>query len=143
MREAGEGDDVALAGLAHKLGYEVTVEQVLSRLPQEGSAASGGAVFVAEDSGGRMLGWIQVFARTILVDSSAELGGLIVGPGHRRRRVGAALLAEAERWARNNGFDRVRVRSNVVRDGAAAFYQARGYAREKTQNVFFKELGAP
>jgi hypothetical protein len=32
------------------------------------------------------------------------------------------------------------VRCNVLRDDAAAFYEARGYAREKTQNVFVREI---
>jgi GNAT superfamily N-acetyltransferase len=151
VREAGEGDAVALAGLAHDLGYEVTAEQVRSRLPASSAAAlsaddsSGGvppgAVFVAEDAGGVLLGWIQVQSRTILVDSFAELGGLIVRADQRCRGVGAALLAEVEAWACRNDIDHIRIRSNVRRPDAAAFYEARGFTREKTQNVFLKEIG--
>jgi GNAT superfamily N-acetyltransferase len=145
----GEGFVVALAGLAHELGYEVSVEQVRSRLPRPepargrtlaGPAETRGAVFVAEDPTGRLLGWIEVFRRSILVDESAELGGLVVTASERRRGVGAALLAAAESWASGHGLSRVRVRSNVVRDGVAAFYEARGFTREKTQNVFLKRL---
>jgi GNAT superfamily N-acetyltransferase len=145
LREAGEGDAVALASLAHDLGYEVTAEQVRSRLPGSSVGASSagappGAVFVAEDAGGALLGWIQVEPRTILADSSAELGGLIVDAAHRRRGVAATLLAEVEAWAQRNGIDHIRVRSSVQRPDAAAFYEGRGFTREKTQNVFTKDI---
>jgi GNAT superfamily N-acetyltransferase len=142
LREAGEGDVVALAGLAHELGYDVTVEQVRTRLPAPTATDEGGKVFVAQDSAGRLLGWIQVQPRAILVDRFAELGGLIVRPDRRRRGVGAALLAEAEAWARRNDIDHIRVRSNVRRPDAAVFYEACGFTREKTQNVFLKEIGS-
>ena len=94
---------VALTGLAHELGYDVTVEQVGTRLPRPAAGGEIGRVFVAEDSAGRLLGWIQVQPRSILVDS--------------------------------------RTVERPTTD-AAAFYEACGFTREKTQNVFLKEIGS-
>jgi GNAT superfamily N-acetyltransferase len=70
----------------------------------------------------------------------AELAGLVVGDSARSRGIGALLLRAAEDWARNRGFARLRVRSNVVRERAHRFYLREGYIERKRQVVFDKTL---
>jgi GNAT superfamily N-acetyltransferase len=53
---------------------------------------------------------------------------------------GAALLAQAEEWARKRNVRTIRLRSNVVRERAHLFYLGEGYERIKTSHVFQKEL---
>jgi GNAT superfamily N-acetyltransferase len=44
----------------------------------------------------------------------------------------------AEQWARGQGYERMRLRSNVVRSEAHGFYEALGYKCSKTSRVFEK-----
>ena len=53
---------------------------------------------------------------------------------HRR------LMEEAEQWARDKGCRSVRLRSNVVRAEAHAFYERLGYSVFKTQKNYRKML---
>ena len=104
-------------------------------------ADAGGQVFVAVDPHANVLGWTHVVARQNLEEVPfAELAGLIVDADARSRRVGAQLLHAAEDWARSNGFSRLRVRSNVSRERAHAFYRREGYDEIKRQVVFVKPL---
>jgi hypothetical protein len=59
----------------------------------------------------------------------------------------AALVGElgypasaAEAWARSHGGAAMRVRSNVVRPEAHAFYGRLGYGRQKTQHCYARAL---
>ena len=61
----------------------------------------------------------------------------------RRQRVGQALLERAEAWAREQGYQEVRLRSSLHRADAHQFYQAVGYALTKTGHTFQKALDAP
>jgi GNAT superfamily N-acetyltransferase len=60
----------------------------------------------------------------------------------RATGVGRALVAQAEAWATEHGYDHMVVRSNTLRSVAPLFYPALGYRLGKTQNVFVKDLRA-
>ncbi len=64
------------------------------------------------------------FAHAYRDDENCKLDKLYVDPAQQRRGLGAALLAEIERWARAHGAARVRLQVN--RGNAAAL---RAYAR--------------
>ena len=66
----------------------------------------------------------------------AEIGGLVVAATHRRQGIGRALADAAGQWARSMGHGRVRVRTNVIRQEAAAFYGSLGFDLRKQQKVF-------
>lgn len=141
IRLAHEDDVAMLASLSVELGYPSDGETMRERLRLVGTGVAG-AVFVAVDSGGRVLGWTHVAPRLNLEEAPfAELAGLIVGDGARGGGVGAQLLHAAEDWARTHGYAKLRVRSNVVRERAHRFYRREGYLERKRQVVFDKPLG--
>jgi GNAT superfamily N-acetyltransferase len=131
-----------VAELSEQLGYPITAEELehrFSAIAREKSQA----VFVAE-SEGRVVGWTHVYATHLLESPSfAEIGGLVVRAGSRRIGAGRALVGAAERWAREQRLDRVRVRSNVLRTEAHRFYPACGFKLIKTQHNYEREIIQP
>ena len=139
VREATDGDVVALALLSTQLGYPTDAATMRDRLHRVQSQKIG-CVFVALADGG-VCGWTHVVERFHLEDPPfAEIAGLIVDEQARGARVGASLLRAAESWAREHGYEQMRVRSNVIRERAHRFYDREGYARLKRQVVFEKNL---
>jgi GNAT superfamily N-acetyltransferase len=70
----------------------------------------------------------------------AVIGGLVVDRAHRRQGIGAALMAEAEAWARDQGCTVMRLSSSTSRTRAHSFYAGLGYRIVKTQHSFAKPL---
>ncbi len=138
IRPARPDDAPALAELAGKLGYPTTREQMQQRL-QLVSRTPTHAVFVAESQA--LLGWIHV-AAVLSLESGvfAEITGLIVDESTRGSGIGRQLVTEAERWGAAHACTEIRVRTNVVREGARKFYRQIGYRVLKTQEVFAKDV---
>lgn len=87
------------------------------------------------------MGWVHVFlSRLLESDPEAEIGGLVVDQHHRGLGIGQRLVEEAERWARRQRCRSVRLRSNVIRTRAHAFYERLGFKVVKSQKVFRKSL---
>jgi GNAT superfamily N-acetyltransferase len=140
IRTPREADHPRLAELATQLGYPSTSQDVARRIAAL-NAHSQYTVFVAEIKNGVIAGWIcVVIHQTLESDPYAEITGLIVDEAHRSHRVGQKLVLRAEEWAREQGCNQARVRSNVIRDRAHAFYLRNGYEHCKTQKVFRKNL---
>jgi len=140
VRPAREADAAILARLATELGYPAEADDMPSRLAR--LVGAGHAVLVAERQG-EVVGWIQVGATPVLVESPvARILGLVVARDHRGGGVGRALVAAAEAWAADQGFDRLGVTSNIVRGEAHGFYERLGYVRRKTQHVFSRAIEA-
>lgn len=133
-------DDVETAArLSTELGYPATAEELAGRLADL-SSRDDHAVLVAELDGA-VVAWIHVQESRLVVEPPrADITGLVVSREVRRAGVGRTLVAAAERWAAERGADRIRVRSNVVRDDAHAFYPAIGFEVAKTSTVFEKQL---
>lgn len=139
IRPAREGDAGRIAALSGQLGYPAAEGDVLGRLRAIGQRPDH-AVFVAE-AAGRVVGWVHVYTvATVESPAHAEIGGLVVDEAHRGRGIGRALMQRVEAWARDAGLGTVRLRSNVIRAEAHAFYERIGYAPVKTQKVFAKVL---
>ena len=98
-------------------------------------------LLVAEDSMGRVTGWIHGF-RIQLLESEyrVEIGGLIVDEHRRRSGIGRRLVAELESWARESGVSELGVRCRVEREESHRFYESLGLRVTKTQRVFRKSL---
>jgi GNAT superfamily N-acetyltransferase len=135
VRDAG-----SIAALSHQLGYPVPEEEMERRL-QQICGDPGHAVYVAEAPQGGIVGWVHIAMRRLLeADVHGEIGGLVVDETHRRCGVGRLLMERAERWARTKGCVAVRLRSNVLREGAHEFYERIGYRKVSTQAAFRKDL---
>ncbi|MFN7916522.1 MAG: GNAT family N-acetyltransferase [Vicinamibacterales bacterium] len=134
-------DAEAAARLSGELGYPVDTAAMRVRLDLLLDLPDHG-IFVA-CQGDEVLGWIHVSAVLHLhTDPRAEIGGLVVTERARGKRVGARLVAQAEAWALENGFDAILVRSQIKRDDAHRFYLREGYTQTKTSAVFTKSLEA-
>ena len=147
IRLALSSDAPVLAELCGQLGYPSSEDQVRARLgdiltagrPADGALPEA-VVFVA-DVDGVVAAWVHVFRPRLLEsDGEAEIGGLVVDERFRRCGLGRALMDRAEAWAAETGCRAVRLRSNVVREAAHAFYEVRGYERVKSQHVFRRAL---
>jgi len=142
IRLARTGDTEHIAVLCQQLGYPASQEEIQQRLNQI-QPREGHAVYVAELPDGRVVGWIHVCVRQLVVaDPQAEIEGLVVAEGHRRCGVGRLLMQQAEQWAREKGCWAVCLRSNVIRTDAHAFYERIGYSNIKTSLTFRKVLVA-
>jgi GNAT superfamily N-acetyltransferase len=129
VRPATLADADALAPLLGQLGYPSPPEKVRARIARAAADPAYDA-FVAEDAEGIVglvavqLGWPferdGPFVRVIALVTDARA---------RRRGVGARLMAEAERWARERGADQVHLTANLRREEAHRFYEEAGYAR--------------
>ncbi len=137
VRRARSSDVEAIAGLATQLGYAVSPAQVGRWLA---AGTDGRAAFVAE-ADGAVVGWAQGHDLDLLqYPRVLEVGGLVVADGARGRGVGKALLDALTDWGRRRGLDEIRVRSNVIRDGAHAFYESLGFERVKTSYTFARAI---
>lgn len=140
IRAMLESDADAVHRLAVQLGYPTTPAATLARV-RAVLASNVADAFVAEDAEGRVLGWAHVFAAPFLESGpNAELGGLVVDESARGRGIGTALVARVESWTRERGIRKLCLRSNVVRTEAHAFYQKLGFAIQKSQFKFQKEV---
>jgi GNAT superfamily N-acetyltransferase len=135
-----EVDAEGVAALSTQLGYPSTAEQTLRRFRGIADAPDA-RVWVAEDQGGAIVGWIHLFGNRLLEsDPDIEIGGLVVHEDARGRGVGRALVSAAEDWARERGYSVVSVRSNVIRKEAHEFYKGLGFEPTKSQFKFRKKL---
>lgn len=139
VRRAAAPDAEQIAILCGQLGYPATADEASARLAKIAALADH-AVFVAYEDA-QLLGWIHVHtAPSMLATARAELSALVVHSERRGTGVGKLLMSAAEQWAREQGCRTVRLRSNISRAGAHAFYQCLGYHEAKTQKSFTKEL---
>lgn len=140
IREAILSDVTALADLATQLGYPCTHGQMAVRM-EILSGRSGNGVLVAENEDGVVVGWLHVSGMYFLESAAfAEVLGLIVDKEHRGQGIGKQLLDGAVRWAAEHGYDKLRVRSNLIREDAHRFYEREGFRRVKTQVVLDRAL---
>jgi len=142
IRPAALSDAAEIARLSVQFGHPVACAELYARM-----AALAAMPFqhlaVAADTGVKLLGWIQVERRLVLVAGArAEIVGLVVDAAARRRGVGTLLVNAAEQWARAANLGEIVVRSNVARDASHAFYLASGFGRVKTQHIYAKSLSA-
>jgi len=139
IRSMTQGDINCVADLVTQLGYPATAAEIARRFTRL-DGRDDQALLVAEEAG-EVVGWLQVVAYPYLeTDGSAEIRALVVADGRRSRGIGMALISAAEAWAARHGCPTLRVRSNVIRDRAHAFYERHGFERVKTQHCFQKPI---
>ena len=128
-----------LASLMGELGYPISRADMRNRF--EFVASSSDDEILVAELDGQVVGLVGVRTAEPIhrVGRSGEITALVVAADCKRRGIGSALLAQAEKWLAARGADNVGVNAgNHRKDEAHRFYAARGYAA--TQTVFRKEL---
>jgi GNAT superfamily N-acetyltransferase len=138
-RAAQIDDAPAVAALVTQLGYDAAPDDVAARLAHVLGRSD--QRFIVAEAGGRLVGWVHVeLAEYVESGTFAVIGGLVVDRAHRRQGIGAALMDEAEAWARQQGCAVMRLWSSTTRTPAHRFYAGLGYEQAKTQYSFVKPL---
>jgi N-acetylglutamate synthase-like GNAT family acetyltransferase len=139
LRKYGPQDLADVTRLCGELGYPASEFEIAERMKQIGPRSS---LLVAVDGRtNRVVGWIELLVTThIISEACMEIGGLVVSEAVRSRGIGKLLVEAAEETSKQMGIPRVRVRSNIVRNRAHAFYERLGYKEVKTSKVFEKAL---
>ena len=141
IRDARQEDAPAVARLVDQLGYPTSAEAVSARLRRLAENPAD-RVFVAELDG-EIVGAASVHVSLTLEydEPAAKLSAIVVDEGHRRRRVGEALVAAVEEEAARQGCCLVFLTTAERRADAHAFYRRLGY--EETGRRFAKPLKSP
>ena len=140
IRRAVLKDLLEICQLAEQLGYPDQPEKTKTRL--EGLFQNPShEIFVAENTSGRVLGFIHIrLQNSLVIDPVVEVGSLVVDQEFRGLGIGKSLLHSAEEWAKKEGCRQIRLHSNIIRSEAQKFYLNQGYTIIKTQHAFLKEL---
>ena len=138
VRIAISADIPALAALATHLGYPTAPEAMAERMARI-APRDDYETFVAERDG-RVVGFAGVMEGLSYVYDPpyVRLLSLVVEPGERGKGTGAALVAEAERWAKSRGAASLHLTTALHREGAHRFYETLGY--ERTGARYLKKL---
>lgn len=128
-------DADALVALLPDLGYEAAADQIARRLAALREWPDQEA-FVAEIDGA-VVGLCHVQGvRMLISDGYAEIQALVVSAARQGQGLGRKLVAHACEWAFARGYGRVRLRSNVAREAAHAFYEHLGFEKAKASYAF-------
>jgi GNAT superfamily N-acetyltransferase len=139
IRDAVDADAEHLSELLTQLGYPASPADVAARLAR---VTRRSRLVVAVDAGDVPAGLV-VLARIDALEHDRPLCmvvALVVRDSDRRRGVGGELLAEAERWALEQGCGRVVLGTAHQRTDAIRFYRSHGY--QETGLRFVKTLPA-
>lgn len=93
---------------------------------------AGSYLFVAEDDDGERVGFLhlQVVVDFFLGGNNCHISDLAVTPGHEGKGVGSALIAYAERWAREHHCRHVTLAVFPGNTRARALYERHGFGDE-------------
>ena len=138
IRDAKLTDAPALAALMCELGYKTTPAQMRRRL-QSILCDVRYRTFLAEVDG-KVCGMIGTLAYTSYDhdDPSGRILALVTLTNARRRGIGRALIATAEKDFAQRGIKRVALDTRHTREDAHKFYESLGYARNGWR--FVKQL---
>jgi len=139
VRRMTSGDADEVAALCEQLGELASPPQIAHRLGLIAERRDQ-AAFVAEDDE-RIVGWVHVYGHVPLAEEAfAEIGGLVVERRERGQGAGRLLVETAEAWARDAGYDELRVAPQTARESAHEFFEQLGYARTATTVQFARPL---
>lgn len=109
----------------------------------EAMRAEGNNTLVVGEAEGRIVATFQITfisGLSLRAARRAQIESVRVASDLRDRGIGRALMAEAERRARNAGCTLVQLTSNATRDRARRFYESLGYT---PSHVGFKRVLDP
>ena len=139
IRLAVPADLPVITTLLTQLGYPASEAEMAVRLAEMTRIGPPDRVMVCEVNG--TVAGVMTLHLTPELHRAKRVGRvtvLVVDERVRNQRVGAAMMAEAERILRNDGAGLLEVTSNMRRTDAHRFYEKLGY--QKTSFRFAKEL---
>ena len=135
IRPLDSTDVEAVAALLPDLGYQATAAQTARRLAALREWPDQDAFVAVAD--GAIVGLCHVQGvRMLISDGYVEIQALVVSAACQGQGLGRKLVAHACEWAFAHGYERVRLRSNVVREAAHAFYEHLGFEKAKASYAF-------
>ena len=138
---AGEINDApSIAQLMCELGYETTKSEMQMRLERIATDERL-RIFVAV-CGGKVCGMIGTLTYPSIEhnDLSGRIVALVILKTMRRRGIGRALIAIAEKDFAQRGIRRIALNTRLTREDAHKFYQSLGYERNGFR--FTKDLAS-
>lgn len=131
IRPAVPGDVGRLYPLINELEEKTLDEEAFREVFAANLADSRIHYLVAEDRGGRIVGFVSVHIQNLLHHTGgiAEVQELVVTGEKRRTGLGALLLARAKRIAEANGCIQMEVSCNRRRENSHEFYESQGLTR--------------
>ena len=129
IRNAKLTDAAALAQLMCELGYETTKSEMQMRMERI-AADERFRTFVAVHDG-KVCGMIGTVTSLSYEhnDSGGRILALATLSAMRRRGIGRALIATAEKDFAQRGISRLALNTSLVREDAHKFYDSLGYER--------------
>jgi N-acetylglutamate synthase-like GNAT family acetyltransferase len=139
VRSAKKEDCSGITELTNQLGYPSTLEKICEIMDLV-LAHKDHHVFIAEKEK-TIVGYIHLI-RSMRIGSNpfVEIAAFIIDESSRSVGVGSSLIMESERWISSLGLNDIRIRSNIIRQEAHAFFKKRGFQNIKTQEVFLKNI---
>jgi GNAT superfamily N-acetyltransferase len=139
IRTATLDDGRGITSLTNELGYPSSEDKVCQILEMV-LAHPDHQIYIAE-SNTTIAGYIHLVCTMRMgSDPFVEIAALFVHDEFQNRGIGTALINDAEKWAQQKGYQVLRIRSNIVRKKAHAFFERHGFVNLKTQEVFRKQL---
>ena len=117
-------------------------EQLALRFIRERLENGQSAIFVADDAERGIVGFCQIYFSfcSVFAGPICILNDLFVLPEIRGSGLGAALLDEAEAFAKQTGAVRVSLQTARTNHPAKRLYEAHGWARNTTLDGYSKRL---
>lgn len=141
IRKALKTDIYDIIELTQQLGYIVDKNNCNNQFNSI-LENSDHAIFVAEDTDKKVIAYIHVLSKDLLISiASAEIGELIVDEKYRRKGIGKQLVQKVHEWAILNGYQNIIVGSSKKRTTSHLFYPSAGFNYWKEQILYKKALG--
>ena len=145
IRPAEERDLPAVAVLfdAYRQFYEMPADLPLARrYLGERFERGESVILVAEDAGGELIGFTQLYPAfcSVLADRTYVLYDLFVTPAARGTGAGRALMEAAEAYARAHGAARLQLQTAVTNVVGQSLYDSCGWKRDELFDVYEKGL---
>ena len=135
IRLAESGDAHSIAELSAQWGYDSPYEKIKSLLDKI-LHHKDHVVFVLFHEN-RMAGWIHgIYSLRVESDPFVEIGGLVVDRHFRRLGFGKLLVNKTVDWCLHRNCHSIRVRCNIIRTEANAFYSMIGFKEIKQQKIY-------
>ena len=139
IRPAKKDDCRQITNLTNQLGYPSSFEKVC-QIVDLVLNHNDHQIYVAEIED-ELASYVHlVCTMRISSDPFVEIAALVVHEDYRNRGIGKLILQAAQNWTIEKGYQKIRIRSNIIRQEAQGFFRQQGFSQIKTQNVFVKSI---